>query len=374
MSATPIRVMLCDDSSVMRRLIVSTVKTVPNILVVSEAVDGRDAINKLPSVRPDVVIMDIKMPVMDGIEAVREIRKADRKLPVIMFSSLTSEGADATMDAVSAGANDFATKPLEVGHIGKAVEHLRTELIPKIYQWGGRPEPRKPNRATLPSTPAARGQSTDAANGNANPAGTPAAGKKALFPTAEAIGIGVSTGGPQVLSAIVAALPKQLPGPIFIVQHMPAAFTGLLAERLAAEQGHRVYEAKNNTQVQPGDIVIAPGDYHMTVSRKGSVVTTHLNQNAPENSCRPSVDPLFRSLAESYGNKCLGVILTGMGKDGTQGVAALREQGAKILVQDKNTSVVWGMPGNVVQAGLADAVVPRDQIASEIICAMKIPN
>ena len=370
MHDSPIRVLLCDDSSLMRRLIVSTVKTMPDILVVSEAVDGQDALNKLPSVRPDVVVMDIKMPVMDGIQAVREIRKTDRKLPVIMFSSLTTEGADATVDAISAGANDFVIKPVEVGHIGNAVSHLRKELIPKIYQWCGTPGGAVKN-AEQQKTPDHGPVSRDL--DSAAPSSLSSAASPQKLPRAEAIGIGVSTGGPQTLTAIVSRLPQKLTAPIFIVQHMPASFTGLLAERLAAEQGHPVYEATEGGLVGVGDIVIAPGDYHMTVQRSGNGVVTRLNQNPPENSCRPSVDPLFRSLAECYGERCLGIILTGMGKDGTVGAAALKARGARILAQDKATSVVWGMPGNVVQTGLADWVVPRDQIAAEIKQAMGTP-
>ncbi|MCC9603821.1 chemotaxis-specific protein-glutamate methyltransferase CheB [Stieleria sp. JC731] len=356
-----IRVMVCDDSSMMRRLLVSTLNSAGDITVVSEAVHGKDAIEKLPKSRPDIVIMDVGMPVMDGIETVREIRKVDRKLPVIMFSALTQDGAEATMDAITAGADDFATKPVDAGHITKAVAQLKEELLPKIY----RLVPTKA-KVTCASTPMGGGNPM-----RRGPAVKPAPAKSNLPRVTnparvDAIGIGVSTGGPKALAAVVSKLPLDLRVPIFIVQHMPASFTALLAERLSSERGHSVVEGSNDLVVKPGQIVIAPGGYHMTVTRRGSDSITKLNQDPPIHSCRPAVDPLFRSMAAAYGDGCLGVILTGMGVDGTEGVRALKEKGCMVIAQDKETSVVWGMPGNVVQQGLADVVLPINKVAMEI--------
>ena len=189
--------------------------------------------------------------------------------------------------------------------------------------------------------------------------------------TIEAVAIGVSTGGPPALTTIVSQLPKDIKVPIFIVQHMPATFTALLAERLSAAKGHDVVEATHESEVLPGQILIAPGDHHLTVSRKMNSVITRLNQQPQINSCRPSVDPLFESLAACYGKRCLGIILTGMGKDGTNGVRTLKGTGAPIIAQDEKTSVVWGMPGSVVQNGLADSILPIDQIGQTIVRAIK---
>ena len=359
-----IRVMVCDDSSMMRRLLVSTLNNVDDMSVVSEAVHGQDALEKLPRCKPDLVIMDIGMPVMDGIEAVREIRKVDRKIPVIVFSALTQDGAEATLDAMSAGANDVATKPIEAGNIANAVSQLKKELLPKIYRLIS-PNGRIPNAAgtKLGSFAGKRdthGVSIDSSTMAPSP-------PRLLNPgPIDAVGIGVSTGGPKALATLVSKLPTDLRVPIFIVQHMPASFTALLAERLSAERGHSVVEATEDQVIRPGQIVIAPGGYHTTVIRRNDEIITKLNLDPPIHSCRPAVDPLFRSLAKTFGSGSLGVILTGMGVDGTEGARALKEAGCMVVVQDKETSVVWGMPGNVVQQGLADKVLPIDRIALEI--------
>ncbi|MDM4017020.1 chemotaxis-specific protein-glutamate methyltransferase CheB [Roseiconus lacunae] len=364
-----IRVMVCDDSSMMRRLLVSTLNSTADIKVVTEAVHGKDALMKLPGTRPDIVIMDVGMPVMDGIETVREIRKVDRQLPIIMFSALTQDGTEATSDAISAGANEFATKPVEAGHISQAVAQLKEDLLPKIYRLvpSKAPVACGPNGLPVGAT-VMRSPGALAAPANANVVATPPVSSRPPANTAriEVIGIGVSTGGPKALASVVAKLPQKLRVPIFIVQHMPASFTALLAERLAAEQGHSVVEASHDRIIEPGQIVIAPGGFHMVVTRQGKNIVTKLNRDPPIHSCRPAVDPMFRSLAHTFGENCLGVILTGMGIDGTEGARALRERGCTIIAQDKATSVVWGMPGSVVQQGLADVVLPIDKIPLEI--------
>ena len=376
----PIRVMICDDSAVMRRLIATVLKTDPEIKVVAEAKHGQDALDRLYDVRPDVLVMDVEMPVMDGIDTVREIRRRTAKLPIIMFSSLTSRGAEATLDAINAGANDFATKPAGAGHINQAMAHVKADLLPKIRQWAG--------RAVYPqASPMSgrSGQQTGRKLPNVPPPSTPtpapsAARRPLLAETAitsaassqpsgpvSVIAIGVSTGGPEALSTIVNDLPKDLPVPILIAQHMPPVFTGLLADRLAAQNGHRVREATDGESVTAGDILVAPGDYHMTVVRDKLTVRVKLNQDPPENSCRPAVDPLFRSVAACYGARALGVVLTGMGKDGEQGAVALRQMGGRVVAQDEATSVVWGMPGAIARSGLADRILPLQSIANEMM-------
>ena len=344
---TPIRILLCDDSLVMRRMIKTALEADGSLRVVSEAKHGKEALDKLFDARPDLVVMDVEMPVMDGIDAVREIRKRTAKLPVIMFSSLTSRGAEATLDAMEVGASDVATKPSNIGHIGQAISHVQRELVPKIYKCVG----------MAPT------------NSKAAPRRTPQAkpSHKVASKGIEVVGVGVSTGGPEALEKLMSGLPHDFPIPILVVQHMPPIFTKRLAERLSSKTGHHVREAENGEEVTAGQILIAPGDHHLQATRDRSVVRTKLTQGPPENSCRPAVDPLFRSLATTYGSGCLGVVLTGMGKDGTDGARALRRSGAKILVQDKQSSVVWGMAGNIVECGLSDQVLPLDRMAQELI-------
>lgn len=361
--ASPIRLLLCDDSSVMRRLIKTALQIDPSLEVVCEAKHGRDAVEKMHDARPDVVIMDVEMPVMDGIDAVREIRKDYPHLPIIMFSSLTSRGAEATLDAIEAGATDFSTKPANVGHVGAAMRHVQYGLIPKIHQWS--------NRGTNPPFPAMPEMHPEPAPIVAPPPEATVA--QATHETAAAIGIGVSTGGPKALATLLSALPLDFPAPILVAQHMPPVFTRLLAERLAAQKGHRVREAVHNEEVRPGDILIAPGDYHLMVRRDEHGVYTKLNQEEPENSCRPSVDPLFRSMAQCYGTDCVGLVLTGMGRDGEGGARELKKLGGRIIVQDEASSVVWGMPGNLVRNGLADQVVPLDQLANTLVRSVRRP-
>lgn len=363
----PIRVMLCDDSALMRRLIKTAMKSDPDVLVVSEAENGQDALDKLFDAKPDIIVMDVEMPVMDGIDAVRHIRKRTTKLPIIMFSSLTKRGAEATLDAVDAGATDFATKPANAGQIGEAMAHVRNDLIKKIHQWA-RPPVIAPPKPIQTNRPPQFKPAPEASSLSPQPSPVPTAdGGQLVSPSA--IAIGVSTGGPQALAKLVTNLPVDFPVPILIAQHMPPVFTGLLAKRLNAAKGHDVREATDGDELRPGQILIAPGDHHMVVTRDSAVVRARLNQDAPENSCRPAVDPLFRSIAKCFGKRSLGVILTGMGKDGEKGALELRNCGARIFVQDEASSVVWGMPGNLVRCGLADRVLPLEQIAMEMIRA-----
>lgn len=376
--------MLCDDSSVMRRLLKGALTATAEFEVVHEAENGKEAVENVDRVRPDIVVLDVEMPVMDGIDAARALRRRCRTLPIIMFSSLTSQGAAATMEALAAGANDFAIKPAGTNNFQEAQAKVKSELIGKIRNLVGTPKDAQeklgapknetvsrnvkppattaPRRREVPARPART--SARFAVGQASPT-TNGGGKVSV------IAIGVSTGGPEALSRLIKKLPKPFPVPILITQHMPPVFTGLLAERLSLQSGHRVREAGNGDTVVAGEILIAPGDFHLTVIRDKTKVRTVLDQSPPENSCRPSVDPLFRSVSKVYGRETLAVVLTGMGSDGGEGSRVVKQMGGRVFAQDEASSVVWGMPGYVASNGLADRVLPVEQIATELVRAVE---
>lgn len=343
-----IRVLIVDDAVVIRRLVTDALGTDPAIEVVGTAANGRIALQKIPQVNPDLVTLDIEMPELDGIGTLVEIRKTWPKLPVVMFSTLTERGAGATIDALSRGASDYVTKPANVGGISEGLQRVREDLIPKIHALCHRTEAPPPR-----PRPAA------------------SAGSALLRPPAPAasvriVAIGVSTGGPNALAAMMPSIPGSLPVPIVITQHMPPMFTRMLADRLNTQCALTVVEGEEGMEVKPGTAYVAPGDHHMVFERRGGKVIVRLNQEPPENSCRPAVDVMFRSVVSLYGSGTLGVILTGMGQDGLRGCERVREARGQVLAQDEATSVVWGMPGFVARAGLADAVVPIGQVASEI--------
>jgi two-component system chemotaxis response regulator CheB len=347
-----IRVLIVDDSVVIRRLVSLALEEESAIEVVGAAANGAIALAKIPQVNPDAVTLDIEMPEMDGLEALRRVRKQYPDLRVIMFSTLTERGASATFEALALGADDYVTKAANVGSLGSSLISLREELIPKIKQFFQLPgDLAPPPEAVTAVAPV--------------PAPRP---RTFPFPVRpRVLVIGVSTGGPTALGAIVGEFPVEFPLPILMVQHMPPVFTRLLAERLQDKCALRVEEAANGSVVEKGKILIAPGGYHMLVGNSGGQMHVTLDQTPPENSCRPAVDVMFRSVEEAYGGAVISVILTGMGYDGLRGVRALKASGAYVIAQDEASSVVWGMPGAVVEAGLADAVVPLDGVVAEIL-------
>jgi two-component system, chemotaxis family, protein-glutamate methylesterase/glutaminase len=340
-----IRVLVVDDAVVVRSRISKILSDDPELEVVGVAANGRIALAKIPHVNPDVIILDVEMPDMNGLETLTAIREIYPHLAVIMFSTSTRQGATATLEALSLGASDYATKPSNLGSVEASNQHIREDLIPKIKVFGAGTD-------LSPST-------------TISDLVVPAVNRR--IHQVDVVVIGVSTGGPNALAKLLPALPADIGVPILIVQHMPAMFTKLLAERLASKCQIRVDEAVSGVTLEPGQAWIAPGDFHMSVQRQGDVVRLVTDQKPPENSCRPSVDVLLRSVAKVYQAGAIAVILTGMGQDGLHGCKCIREVGGQVLAQDKASSVVWGMPSFVINAGLVDKILPIDQMAGEII-------
>ncbi|MBU3575484.1 chemotaxis response regulator protein-glutamate methylesterase [Polynucleobacter sp. UK-Mo-2m-Kol15] len=375
-----VRVLIVDDSAVMRKIIASALQKEPSIEIAGFAANGLQAIEAIQTCNPDVVTLDIEMPEMDGLTALREIRKSNKYLPIIMFSSLTHNGAQAAVMALTAGASDYVGKPANAnGGIDDAFKVLEHELIPKIIGLAKRVKSRRDRegRAASSQRPltATATLSPSVSTKSLAPTTTipPLASKVVkvtsglLAKPAQAVCIGVSTGGPEALMQLFGGFNASLSVPIFIVQHMPAEFTKLLAARLSATGVMTFKEAEEGEIAAPGMVYIAPGGFHMTLSRLGTKTIIHLNTEPPENSCRPAVDVLFRTAADVYSGGLLAVMLTGMGYDGLKGSQMIKEKGGQVIAQDEATSVIWGMPGAVVQAGLADGVLPIDKMADEII-------
>ena len=345
------RVLVVDDSVTVRRLLTDALSADPELEVVASAANGRIALQKIIQCAPDVVTLDVEMPEMDGIATLKEIRKTHPALPVIMFSALTERAASATLEALAQGATDYVTKPSAQGAVhgsgtSGAMQAIRDDLGRRIKALVRRAGPRLPVSVR------------------------PVAPGNAPF-SPDILAIGASTGGPNAIADVLKQL-RKLPIPTVITQHMPPVFTKLFAERLAAQGPHKVREAAEGDVLEPGLVLVAPGDHHMTLKREGTRVVVRLNQAPQENSCRPAVDVMFRSVVDLYGSRVLAVILTGMGQDGLRGCELVRAAGGQIIAQDEASSVVWGMPGFVAKAKLAHAVVPLDQVALNI--SRRIPE
>jgi two-component system chemotaxis response regulator CheB len=368
----------------MRSLLRSVVSADAGLEVAGTAADGASALGSMGLLCPDLILLDVEMPVMDGLVTLREMRRRGHKMPVIMCSSLTQRGTKVTLEALASGASDYVAKPAGQANREAAIRALGQDLSPKIHALTNAVS----NKEQLPNLVqySAQSRRTGAGpqTGPAQPQPVfPVAARPPLFlPTAPppraqtvssnptVLAIGVSTGGPAALDVLLPALPANFPLPVLIVQHMPELFTKLFAERLDGRSNLRVREAAEGDPVCAGTICIARGNWHMEVlapARGGSPATLHLTQGPLENHCRPAVDVLFRSVAAAYGSGVLAVVLTGMGSDGMMGCRVIRDHGGAVLAQDQASSTVWGMPGAVTNAGLAHKVLSLNDMVPEIL-------
>lgn len=372
------RVMLVDDSAVIRRVVGRVLADERGVEVVGTAANGQEALERIDSFRPHVVVLDVEMPVLDGLATLKQLRPRWPGLPVIMFSTLTSRAAAATLDALSSGASDYATKPVSQGSLDETMEAVRTQLVPLVRSWGAvgrrrdvtvRRAPGDSDRAHRAAAAAAPRRSTPGQVSGVAPVPAPPSAPTrpgAVSRAVEAVVIGSSAGGPNALAELIPQFPADLRVPMLLTQHMPETFTQLLARRLNERSSIAVVEAEAGMTVEPGRLHVARGGLHMVVARRGGRVVIDLDDGPPENYCRPAVDVMFRSAARLWGSSLLGVVLTGMGRDGLDGSRVITENGGTVITQDESSCLVWGMPGAVFEAGFSAENIPLDRIAPNV--------
>lgn len=356
-----VRVMLVDDSMVVRRLLRDALMHGGGVDVVAVASTGSTALGQIPQAHPDVVLLDVEMPGLDGLATLEQIRERWPSLPVVMVSGHTPHGSAAAARALELGADDVYCKPTGAGSRAAALAEVVERLVPIVRGWGRRRRRVVPRPPVLPP--------------EAAPAPTARAPRPRGERSPEVVLVGVSTGGPVALGEVLPHLPADLPVPVVVVQHMPAFFTRSFAERLDARCPLHVVESEDRMRVEPGHVYIAAGGSHTWVQRtaSGAVVLRHA-ETAPVNSCRPSVDVLLASAEAVWGGRAVTVMLTGMGHDGLDGTRGLHALGAHVIAQDQASSVVWGMPGAVVADGLAHEVLPLDRIGEAVVEAVTRPR
>ncbi|HEV7371954.1 chemotaxis response regulator protein-glutamate methylesterase [Arenibaculum sp.] len=358
----PYRVMVVDDSAVIRGLLTRALEGDPDLRVVASVGDGQMAVNALQRQAVDVIVLDIEMPVMDGLTAIPKLIAIDPAVKIIMASTLTQRGAEISIKALQAGAADYVAKPTSTRELG-AADQFKRDLAAKVKVLAA--SARRAGSRNRPGVRADRPVVAPAIRKPAVPAPVTLRPMPPLFHP-DVIAIGSSTGGPQALFEVLSHLKDGPIQPILVTQHMPATFTTILAEHITRQCGIPCAEAKDGEPLTGRRIYLAPGDFHMVLVQRGASVTLSVNKEPPENFCRPSVDPMMRSIARIYGRRTLSVILTGMGQDGMRGCTEIAEAGGMVVAQDEPTSVVWGMPGAVAHAGIANAVLPLKEIGPAI--------
>ena len=371
-AASIARVLVIDDSAVARGLMTRWIEEDNDLTLVGSAVDGEQGVAKAIDLKPDLVVLDVEMPKMDGLAALPLLLKAVPGMKVVMASTLTRRGGEVTIRALSMGAADYSSKP-QAGRLAGA-EEFRHDLLGKLKALAPRPIPPVPSQLNTKEKITARLAPSEPLKD------TPK--KKAFQPTISApkerrtpkirtrpeiIVIGSSTGGPQALREVVSKFTADMNVPIIIAQHMPALFTKILAEHLDRAGVLACREAVHGERLETGRVYLAPGDFHLTIRKDAGGYYAVLDQTPPVNFCRPAVDPLFQSACEATNGAALGIVMTGMGHDGREGARSLRDAGGTILIQDEKTSVVWGMPGAIAEAGLADEILTLSDLGPGIV-------
>ncbi|NOZ38791.1 MAG: chemotaxis response regulator protein-glutamate methylesterase [Planctomycetes bacterium] len=357
MPEATIKALVVDDSALYRKFVSSVLQDIPGVEVIGTAINGRAGLEKIASLKPDLITLDMEMPELDGLGLLRGLTDSKLEVATIMISSLTEAGAKTTNEALQLGAFDFVLKPT-----GKSPDasrdQLKADLAPKINAFVSS----RQRRSHIPQSQVSPKSSADAVDRMVRRVSQ-------VFKKPKILGIGISTGGPAALNRMLPKLPANFPCPIVIVQHMPPKFTKSLADDLNRKCKLEVLEAANGMIPKAGQILIAPGGSQMRVLKLNELPRVQITDDPPERNCKPAVDYLFRSLAQSFGDEAMAAVLTGMGDDGTVGCKLMKSKGAMIMVQDEASCVVYGMPRSVFEAGVADQVVPLDRIASSLVTA-----
>ncbi|WDP89693.1 MAG: chemotaxis response regulator protein-glutamate methylesterase [Desulfobacter sp.] len=360
----PIKAVVVDDTIVYRKIVGDVLKSIPGIDVVGTANNGKIALSKIRTLKPDLITLDIEMPEVNGIEVLQELKKMDNPPMVVMLSTLTQEGSEMTIKALELGAIDFVAKP-EEGKMADNLLKVKTALEPIVNLIKRR------RGAPISLTRTAKPTARPAVSPVKKPAGAVKAPAipRSVITKSEIIGIGISTGGPNALTKMIPMLPSGFKAPILIVQHMPPMFTASLANSLNNKSKLEVKEAEEGDIIQAGKVFIAPGGKQMKIVAGADGLTRKIKitDDPPENSCKPSVDYLFRSIAQHYVGRATGVIMTGMGSDGSKGLAQMKQNGSIVIAQDEESCTVFGMPKEPIETGLADVIAPLDRIAEEIV-------
>ncbi|WP_022664624.1 protein-glutamate methylesterase/protein-glutamine glutaminase [Desulfospira joergensenii] len=360
-----LRAVVIDDTIVYRKIVGDVLKTIPGIEVVATANNGKIALSKIKTLKPDLITLDIEMPEMNGIQVLEELQGLESPPAVIMLSTLTREGSEMTIRALELGAFDFVPKP-EEGRMADNLEKVKAAIVPivtALKRQKGTVQRIRGNR--MPPSPAPSPREKPQISQSRIIRKTTGV----LKSSSEIVGIGISTGGPNALTQMIPMLPAGLKAPVLIVQHMPPMFTASLASSLDKKSRLEVKEAQDGDTIQSGKVFIAPGGKQMKIVAAADGVSRKIKitDDPPENSCKPSVDYLFRSIAQHYVGRATGVIMTGMGSDGSKGLVQMKESGSFVIAQDEATCTVFGMPKEPIESGIADVIVPLPQIADEIV-------